>query len=209
LTGVWADENTREAIFTAFTRKETFATSGPRIRIRMFAGHDFPHDLITRADYARVAYARGIPQGGVLRRRRTAPDLLVVAVRDWNAAPLQRLQIVKGWLENGSKRERVYDVACSDGGEIDLDTNRCSDNGATVDVVTCTMSQNHGAAQLSAIWKDPDYDYANPAFYYARVVQNPTCRWSTWDAIRAGVAPRAGYPATIQERAWTSPIWIR
>ena len=209
LTGVWADGNTREAIFTAFTRKETFATSGPRIRIRMFAGHDFPNDLITRADYARVAYARGIPQGGVLRRRRTAPELLVVAVRDPNAAPLQRLQIVKGWLENGSKRERVYDVACSDGDEVDLDTNRCPDNEAAVDISTCEISQNSGAAQLSAIWEDPDYDYAHPSFYYARVVENPTCRWSTWDAIRAGVAPRGGHPTTIQERAWTSPIWIR
>ena len=209
LTGVWADENSRDAIFTAFTRKETFATSGPRIRIRLFAGHDFPADLITLADYAKVAYARGVPQGGVLRRRRTAPELLVVAVRDPNAAPLQRLQIVKGWLENGSKRERVYDVACSDAVEVDPGTNRCPDNGATVDLATCAVSQHVGAAQLSAVWRDPDYDYANPSFYYARVIENPTCRWSTWDAVRAEVTPRNGYPTTLQERAWTSPIWIR
>ncbi len=209
LTGVWADENTRDAIFTAFTRKETFATSGPRIRIRMFAGYNFPNDMTARSDYARVAYARGVPQGGVLRRRRAAPELLVFAIRDPNAAPLQRLQIVKGWLENGSKHEQVYDVACSDGGLVDPDTNRCPDNGASVDITTCSTTPKVGAAQLSAIWRDPDYEYANPSFYYARVIENPTCRWSTWDAIRAGVPPRTGYSATLQERAWTSPIWIR
>ena len=144
-----------------------------------------------------------------MRRRRTAPDLLVVALRDPNAAPLQRIQIVKGWLENGLRREQVYDVVCSDGGEVDPGTNRCPDNGADVDLATCAIRKNIGAAQLSTIWKDPDYDYAQPSFYYARVIENPSCRWSTWDAVRAGVTPRAGYPTTVQERAWTSPIWIR
>jgi hypothetical protein len=207
LTGVWAEQNTREDIYAALRRKETFATSGNRIRIRLFAG-DLPPDAHKRDDWMTSGYQGGVPQGSELAATPEAPRLVVAALRDPAAAPLQRLQIIKGWIEDGRKRERVYDVACSDGLEVDPDTDRCPDNGATVDLSTCEFSEDSGAAELSATWSDPDYDPTESAFYYARALENPTCRWSTWDAVRAGVAPKPGHARTLQERAWTSPIWI-
>ena len=207
IAGVWAEENTREAIFAAFRRKETFGTSGTRIRMRLFAGHDLPPDLHEREDMA--AGVDGVPQGGDLAARDAAPSLAVQALADPGAAPLQRLQVIKGWVEDGQQHERVFDIACSDGLAVDPETHRCPDNGATVDVATCAISADVGAAQLGATWTDPTWDGAPHVFYYARVLENPTCRWSTWDAIRAGVAPRPGLPETLQERAWTSPVWVR
>ena len=207
IAGVWAEENTREAIFAAFRRKETFGTSGSRIRLRMFAGHDLPADLHERENLG--ADVDGVPQGGDLTDGDGAPSLAVVALADPRAAPLQRLQVVKGWIEDGQERERVFDIACSDGLTVDPETHRCPDNGATVDVATCAISADVGAAQLGATWTDPTWDGAAHVFYYARVLENPTCRWSTWDAIKAGVSPRLGLPETIQERAWTSPVWVR
>ena len=136
-----------------------------------------------------------------------APAFLVWAVRDPMAAPLQRAQVVKGWMEDGATYERVYDVACSDGLAVDPETHRCPDNGADVDLGTCAISTGVGAAEFRTIWTDPDFDASERAFYYVRVLENPTCRWSTWEALRAGVAPRLDFPATIQERAWSSPIW--
>ncbi|MCP5183116.1 MAG: DUF3604 domain-containing protein [Pseudomonadales bacterium] len=210
LTGVWADANTRDAIYGAFRRRETFATSGPRIKARLFAGYDFSADALTRSNWVEQAYQHGIPQGGELPARAGAtPSFLAVATRDPNSAPLQRLQIVKGWTVDGEHHEQVYDIACSDGGTVDPTTHRCPDNGATVDVTNCAIAADRGAAELAAVWKDPDYNARHQAFYYVRVLENPTCRWSTWDAIRAGVAPRPDLAATIQERAWTSPIWIQ
>ena len=207
IAGVWAEENTREAIFAAFRRKETFGTSGTRIRLRMFAGYDLPADLHEREDMA--AGVPGVPQGGDLAGGDGAPSFAVLALADPRAAPLQRLQVVKGWVEDGRKRERVFDIACSDGLAVHPETHRCPDNGATVDLATCAISADRGASQLGATWTDPEWDGAARAFYYARVLENPTCRWSTWDAIRAGVAPRLGLPETLQERAWTSPVWVR
>ena len=209
LTGAWAEENNRDAIYDAFRRKETFATTGPRIRVRLFAGADLPADLHTRRDMAEVGYARGVAMGGDLSASLGEPKFVVTALRDALGAPLQRLQIVKGWIEDGQKREQVFDVACSDGQRVDRATHRCPDNGASVDLTTCAISTDVGDDQLATTWTDPAFDAAQEAFYYLRALENPTCRWSTWDAVRAGVAPRASTPATIQERAWSSPIWVQ
>ena len=203
LTGVWAESNTRDAIYDAFRRKETFATSGPRIRIRLFAGFD-----LDTTDLA-GAYSTGVAMGSELfAETEGRPSFYVWAMQDAQSAPLQRLQIIKGWLENGEHQEVVYDVACSDGGVVNPETGRCPDNGASVNVSDCSITENVGTAELKTVWTDPEYVPEQRAFYYARVLENPTCRWSTWDAVRAGAPPRIGIKATIQERAWSSPIWI-
>jgi hypothetical protein len=131
----------------------------------------------------------------------------VWATADPNGTALQRLQVIKGYLDKGEHRERVYDVACSDGLEVNPATGRCPDNGAQVDLTDCSTTAGVGAGELKVLWRDPEFDPDQEAFYYVRVLENPTCRWSTWDAIRAGVAPRTDLPKTIQERAWSSPIW--
>ena len=136
------------------------------------------------------------------------PKFLVWATADPLGAPLQRIQIIKGWLENGEHQERVYDVVCSDGLVVNSSTHRCPDNGARVDIESCSVSKNSGASELKTFWLDPDFLMDQRAFYYVRVLENPVCRWSTWDSIREGVEPRSDIPATIQERAWTSPIWF-
>ena len=208
LTGVWAEENTRAAIFDAFRRKETFATSGPRMRVRLFAGYGWDEGLVDAPDAVAQAYASGVPMGGDLAAQGgAAPAFLVWATRDARSAPLQRLQIVKVWRADGGARERVYDVACSDGLVVDAATGRCPDNGANVDLSDCAISADRGADELRTLWRDPDFEASERALYYARVLENPTCRWSTWDAVRAGVPPREDLAATIQERAWSSPIW--
>jgi hypothetical protein len=211
LAGVWAEANTRESIFAALGRKETFGTSGPRIRVRVFGGWDFTMaDLADEQALVSAGYARGVPMGGDLPARpdaAPAPRLLVQARMDPNSAPLQRLQIIKGWLEDGVTREAVYDVACAGGVQPDADTSRCPDNGARVDLEDCSFAREDGAAGLTTVWRDPDFDARSPAFYYVRVLENPTCRWSTWDAVRLNVAAPDDVPAAIQERAWTSPVW--
>ena len=208
LAGVWAQENTRESIYDAFRRKETFGTSGPRIRVRFFAGYGLDDVAADAPDLVERGDAGGVPMGGDLAgRAEGAPTFLVWAARDARSAALQRAQIVKGWVEDGAAREQVFDVACSDGGAVDPQSHRCPDNGAAVNLADCSVSGDVGAAQLAASWRDPTFDAAQHAVYYVRVLENPTCRWSTWDAVRAGVAPRPDFPATIQERAWTSPIW--
>lgn len=188
LAGVWARENTREQIFDALARKEVFATSGPRIALHLSAA--------------------GRPMGSELPAGLRELRLRVEAIRDPDSAPLQRLQIVKGWLADGELHERVIDVACSDGGVPDPVRLRCPDNGATLDLSTCAIPEEPGDAQLTADWRDPDFDPNRHAFYYARVLENPSCRWSTWDALRGGWDPPASVPAAIQERAWSSPLWV-
>ena len=208
LTGVWAEENTREAIYRAFRRKETFATSGPRMQIRLFAGYDWDDALLTSSTALSAAYEGGVAMGSeLLGDDGNIPTLFASAARDPNAGSLQRLQIVKGWTIDGEHNEQVFDVACSDGGEVDPNTHRCPDNGATVNLTDCSVSQGLGAAELKSVWQDPDFDPRQRAFYYVRALENPSCRWSTWDAIQAGVAPREDLHTTIQERAWSSPIW--
>ncbi len=210
LTGVWAEENTREAIYGALRRKETFATTGPRIRVRFFAGYGLKGAEIASDAGVKAAYAGGVPMGGdLVGKADGAPDFLVAAMRDTRSAPLQRVQIVKGWLDaKGKAQEKVFDVACSDGGKADPKSQRCPDNGATIDTKTCAIPQDKGDAELATAWNDPEFDPKQNAFYYARVIENPTCRWSTWDAIRSGVEPSPHLPKTLQERAYTSPIWF-
>ena len=145
--------------------------------------------------------------GTLLADGERQPTFLTWAMADPSTAQLQRVQIIKGWLENGEHQEQVYDVACSDGLTVDPDAHRCPDNGARVNLEDCSRTANVGATELKALWQDPEFTPAQEAFYYVRVLENPVCRWSTWDAIRAGETPRPDLPATIQERAWSSPIW--
>jgi hypothetical protein len=207
LAGVWAEENSREAIYAAMRRKETFATSGPRIKVRFFAGYDFPADLLTRPDTVRQAYAHGVPMGGdLLQAANKAPKFLVWAVRDPSSGFLQRAQVVKGWVENGVAREQVFDVACADG--LKVVNGRCPSNGASVDLKTCQPDRFKGDVELRTVWADPTFNSKQRAFYYVRVLENPSCRWSTWDALRAGVARNPKLQPTVMERAWSSPIWF-
>jgi len=209
LAAVWAEENTRESIYAALRRKETFATSGPRMRVRLFAGYDLPKDLTKRSDGVAYAYANGVPMGANLdsTSKSGAPRFAIWAQADANSAPLQRLQIIKGWIDAaGETHEDVIDVACADGVAVNPETNRCPDNGATVNLSDCTYKARTGSAELSSTWTDPNFDVSERAFYYARVLENPTCRWNTWDAISAGTKPRSDIAATLQERAWSSPI---
>ena len=207
LAGVWAESNTRDAIYDAFRRKETFSTSGPHIKVRFFGSTSFDPAIVKSSNAVSEAYANGVTMGSDLDRNEVAPSFFVWAMRDPDTAPLQRLQIIKGWIEDGEPREMVYDVACSDGGTVDPKTHRCPDNGATVDIQTCEIPQDVGDPEMKALWQDPEFNRDQHAFYYARVLENPKCRWSTWDAIRAGVVPREDLHTTLQDRAWSSPIW--
>lgn len=216
LAAVWAEENTRESIYAALRRKETFATSGPRMRLRFFAGYGLPDDLLETADGVAHAYANGVSMGADLAPNpggsdgsgsESAPQFAMWAQADANSAPLQRLQIIKGWIDAaGETHEDVIDVACADGAQINAATNRCPDNGATVNLSDCSYSAKTGSSELRVVWTDPNFNASERAFYYARVLENPTCRWNTWDAIRAGTKPRSDLAATLQERAWSSPI---
>ena len=209
LAAVWAEENTREAIYEAFRRKETFATTGPRMKLRFFGGYGLDDTMLQDPDGISRAYANGVSMGSdLISNGDTAPSFLVWAIRDTQSAALQRAQVVKGWTVNGEHHEKVFDVACSDGGEVDSKSHRCPDNGAKVDITDCSISADVGAVELQTVWQDPEFNPNVRAFYYLRVLENPTCRWSTWDAIRAGTAPRPDLATTIQERAWSSPIWV-
>jgi Protein of unknown function (DUF3604) len=206
--GVWAESNTRSAIFAALRRGEVFVTSGPRIRVRLFAGQRFPHRLHERPDALARAARRGVAMGGTLSvRSARAPTLFVWAQRDPRSAPLERIQIVKGWLRDGRPAEATFDVACSDGLQPDPDSHRCPDNGATLDLESCQHSTLVGAGQLSATWTDPDWVPGVRAVYYARVLENPSCRRSPWEANRRDQTP-APIPVAIRERAWSAPVWI-
>ena len=207
LAAVWSEENTRESIYAAMERKETYATSGPRIKVRMFGGYDYDASLLDDTEMVSKAYASGVPMGGDLAASDTSPSFLVWAMRDPRNAPLQRLQMVKAWHDGSGAQERVYDIACSDGGVVDAKTQRCPDNGASVDLTDCSISKDVGAPELKTLWQDPDFDPKMSASYYVRVLENPSCRWSTWDALKAGVERHPDLQPTLQERAYTSPIW--
>jgi hypothetical protein len=220
LAAVWAEENSRDAIFEAMRRRETYGTSGSRIVVRFFGGWDLPADMCNRPDFAAQGYARGVPMGSDLPPNvstserpnvRTPPSFAVWALKDPGSSeepgtPLQRIQIVKLWIDEGESREKVYDVAGD------------ADNGAGVDVTTCER-KGPGFDELCNVWRDPDFDPTKRSLYYVRVVENPTCRWSTWICnaqsvdCKGDVDPELApccderYPKTIQERAWTSPIW--
>jgi uncharacterized protein DUF3604 len=211
----WAEENSRDALFAAMRRREAYGTSGPRITVRFFGGWDYPSDLCGSADFAARGYAGGVPMGGDLpatSRAAAVPRFAVWALRDPGgggapSTPLAKIQVVKGWAEGGESHERVFDVVGNTGPAPD------------VDLATCKPAP--GADQLCRVWSDPDFDPAAPAFYYARVVENPSCRWNTYachaakvdcsnpDAVPRELAPCCdpAIPKSIQERAWTSPIW--
>ncbi len=210
LAGVWATENTRDALFAAMRSKETYGTSGTRIQLRFFAGWNLGDDILAATDPIAQAYAGGVPMGGELTPDNDAgsPTFMAWAMADPLSAPLQRVQMVKGWLDrDGQGHEQVVDIACSDGQVPDALSGRCPDNGATVDLSSCEVSRERGAGELKVLWSDPNFDSSQSAFYYVRVLQNPTCRWSTYDALRLGIAPGPHAPSTIRERAWSSPIW--
>lgn len=208
LAGVWAEQNNREDIYAAFRRKETFATSGPRIKVRLFAGHGYPGDVASRADFAKLAYARGVPMGGDLSQAgKGAPTFLAQAMKDPESAGIERVQIIRGWVEGGELKEKVFDIAC-DRGKPDSKTHRCAARKPSIDTGSCEIDASDGVAEVKAAWQDPEFDPRRRAFYYLRVIERPTCRWSTWEANRLGLKLRPGLPLTIQERAWSSPIWI-
>ena len=210
LAAAWAEENTRESLFAAFRRKETFATTGPRISVRFFGGYNLSSIDLNSESLVSEAYSKGVTMGAdLLNNDDQIPEFIVWALRDMNSAPLQRIQIIKGLIDmnSGRPKEKVFDVACSDGLEPDPITNRCPDNGARVNINDCSITSNVGSSELKTVWKDPEFKVDDKAFYYVRVLENPTCRWSTWDAIKSGFKPREGLHETIQERAWSSPIW--
>lgn len=207
---VWASENTREAIFDAMERKEVYATTGPRILVRFFGGWEYTeNDLRSRAP-AFVGYEKGVPMGGDLRKNpgSKAPVFMVFALRDPIGANLDRIQIVKGWLDkNGKTQERIYDVAVSDGRTIERDGRCKTPVGNTVDLEAGAWYNTIGASELMAVWTDPDFDPKEKAFYYARIIEIPTPRWLVYDKVRLGAELPEGAELIGQERAYTSPIW--
>jgi hypothetical protein len=205
---IWATENTREALFDAMKRREVYASTGPRIQLRLFGGFDFSADDINRPDMVAQAYARGVPMGGDLPASETAPGFLVSASKDPESAHLDRIQIVKGWLaEDGTTRERVYDVAWSGDRVPDAKTGAVGPVGSTVNVAEASYSNDIGAESLTSYWQDPDFDPSERAFYYARVLEIPTPRWSTYDAARYKQPLPQDVPHSLQQRAYSSPIW--
>jgi hypothetical protein len=225
LTGVWAEENTRESIFNAMQRKETFAVSGPHIKVRFFGGWNYAEnatieqrrqfwknvpDWIKERDWVKAAYAQGVPMGGDLTPLPAgdkAPSFAVWAVKDPTSGNLDRIQIVKGWTKSGQSFEKVFDVAWAGDREPDKWSGVVPPIGNTVDIEKATYTNSIGAVELKSVWTDPEFDPSVPAFYYARVLEIPTPRWTTIQAAQLGIAPPDVVPATIQERAWSSPIW--
>ncbi len=210
LTAVWARENTREAIFDALERKEVYATTGTRIRVRLFAGWDFEPADLDQHDFAALGYGRGVPMGGVLSAppEGAAPRFMVRALRDPDGANLDRVQIIKGWLDaDGETHERIYDVAVSGDRKADSSGRVRAPVGSTVDVGNATYTNAIGAPVLSAHWVDPDFDPDEDAFYYVRVLEIPTPRWTTYDAAFFDIERPDNVPATVQDRAYTSAIW--
>ena len=209
LAAVWAHENTREALWDAMARKEVFATTGTRLRVRVFGGFDFKESDLDRSDFAKYGYEHGVPMGGDLKQvpRGKAPTLLIRALRDPDGANLDRVQVIKGWMDaSGKTHEKVFDVAWSSGRKPGKD-GRLPAVGNTVDVKEASFTNAIGAATLQGYWKDLNFDPSQRAFYYVRVIEIPTPRWTTFDAKIFGVKLPTDVPAWIQERAYTSPIW--
>jgi len=208
LAGIWADANSRADLFDALRRREAFSTSGPRIRVRLFGGWDFD---VRDADseIARIGYARGVPMGGTLPANSAgqAPTFLLAAQKDPLEADLERIQIIKGWIEDGRSHEKVIDVACSGRNTPDRERYRCPNRAKLPNLASCEPDATSGSKAFNVWWRDPSFDPTERAFYYVRVLQVPTCRWSTYDARRLGILPPETVPPTIQERAITSPIW--
>jgi hypothetical protein len=210
LAAVWATENTREALFDALERKEVYATTGSRMMVRFFGGWEFTASDVNSREPAFAGYDKGVPMGGTLAERptsATAPTFMVFALRDPIGANLDRIQIIKGWLDAGGEtHEKVYDVTWSGDRKIGRG-GKLPAVGNTVDVQHANWTNTIGASELGTVWSDPDFDPAQEAFYYARVIEIPTPRWSTYDAYRMEIDLPEGTPTSTQERAYTSPIW--
>jgi len=208
LAAVWAKENTREALFDAMERKEVYATTGPRISVRFFGGWDFTEKDMSNREPAFAGYEKGVPMGGDLPAGRAdkAPSFMVYALRDPIGGNLDRIQIIKGWHDGKKLHEKVYDVAWSGDRKPGAD-GKVPAVGSTVDAKTASWTNTIGSSELGAVWSDPDFDPQQRAFYYARVIQIPTPRWSTYDAFRFGLPIPEGAPVSTQDRAYTSPIW--
>jgi len=208
LTGIWAEENTRASLFDAMQRKETFATSGPHIQVRFFGGADSAA-VANQPDWIKAAYAGGVPMGGDLPPlgEAKAPSFIVWAVKDPTSGNLDRIQIVKGWTKHGQSFEKVFDVAWAGNRTPDQFTGVVPPIGSTVNISEASYTNTIGGVELKGVWTDPEFDPSLDAFYYARTLEIPTPRWTTIQAKELGIAPPDNVAATIQERAWTSPIW--
>ena len=210
LAGVWAEANTRESLFDALQRKETFATSGPRIKVRFFGGWGFNKDLLNQQDFVSQAYANGVPMGGELSSAAAGaiPSFIIMAAKDPDGANLDRVQIIKAWVdENGDSHEQVIDVAAADSRQIDPKSGKLAAVGNTVKAQEPSYSNTIGGALISTHWIDDDFNPNQHAFYYVRVLEIPTPRWSTYDAVTLGTTPMK--PVSIQERAISSAIWYK
>lgn len=208
LAAVWAKANTREAIFDAMMRREVYATTGPRMSVRLFAGWNFTSSAFS-GNWVKAAYAKGVPMGGNLAAGKGVPSFIVQALKDPMGANLDRIQIVKGWIDaKGQTHEKIYDVVWSAAKKRKLVKGRLTPVGDTVDLTTATYTNSIGAPELRTVWRDPDYKKGQRAFYYARVLEIPTPRWVAYDAVRFKVQPPAGAKLKDQERAYTSPIWV-
>jgi hypothetical protein len=208
--GIWASENTREALFDAMERKETYATTGPRMMVRFFGGWEYNEDDLRSRTPAFAGYEKGVPMGGDLSNAPTgkAPTFMLIALRDPIGANLDRIQIIKGWLDKkGKTNERIYDVAVSDNRMIGADGRCKTPVGNTVDLEAAHWTNTIGAPELAVIWTDPDFDPNQKAFYYGRVIEIPTPRWVLYDKLRLGAEIPKEAELTHQERAYTSPIW--
>ncbi len=208
LTGVWAEENTRASLFEGMTRKETFAVTGPHIQVRFFGGWEYAPDVVRQKDWVKTGYAKGVPMGGDLPPAKAkAPTFLVGGVKDPSSGNLDRIQIVKGWTKSGQSFEKVYDVVWAGERKPDKWTGVVPPIGSTVDVDNASYTNSIGSVELKTVWTDPEFDPSLHAFYYARVLEIPTPRWTTIQAKQLGVAPPDVVEPTLQERAWSSPIW--
>lgn len=210
LAAVWATDNSREALWDAMARKEVYATSGTRLVVRVFAGYDFIADDVQRHDFAKYGYQKGVPMGGDLSAAVAgkAPALVIRALRDADGANLDRIQVVKGWLDaQGGLHEKVYDVVWSGDRKPDPKTGKLPPVGNTVNVADASYKNTIGAPLLLGYWKDSSFDPKQRAFYYVRVIEIPTPRWTVYDAKFFGTKPPAAAPTSIQDRAYTSPIW--
>ena len=208
LAGVWAEENTRASIFDAMQRKETFAVSGPHIKLRFFGGWDYKADDLAGKDWVKAGYKKGVSMGADLKKMSgKAPSFVVWAVKDPTSGNLDRVQVIKGWSKDGQSFEKVFDVVWSGDRKPDKFTGRVGPIGSTVDIENATYTNNIGSTELKTVWTDPEFDPGLHAFYYARALEIPTPRWTTIQAHELGIAPPDVVAATVQERAWSSPIW--